>query len=796
MRWPSFHGIWFTLGLLLGFVLGWLARPWQAWLQERLRAWRQRRQQASGPSVEELRRAWARVVLPRWQSLHIAATLAPLDAFALPPQVTPLPPLLAPEDDPTIPQAYALWPFLPDAPTLDAAYRAPGLALTEALQGGASLLLIGPYGSGKTVALAWLALRLLYQDQPELTEQNLQWPWWLHADQIGQHALPDDPLTLVFDLLLEGIDRRHADALRSLWREAAQQGTALLLVDGLDEVPPGRRPKVLAFLERMAQVYPRVRMVVAAAPDAWGPLTRLNLQPVAMRAWDAEQAQAFTQRWLAWWEQEGWSDIPPERQPQPEVLAAWLLRDQGSRPVLPMEWVLRNWQLTAGDGVGQDWRALLEGWMRRLVPPEAWEPEVWYRIARRQAFPWTDTNPELQGGDPWQEEPSLRAQALPDALAHPVVRTRFLHPLAQVWWLAQGLPPQDTRWAQDPWWHLQTWLLGFVGQQGRGEPAAQRLLQDVLQPLYPRFWEAGWAVALAPKAPWAREVLQALAQRMQQMGLPVGQRVRAALALLQARPPRLAALFRTLLQHPERSVRVAAILALGLLNDPDAAASALQRVLLQHPSPWERRAALLALARQDTRAAIEAVAEWLLQENDAARREAAEALALAPKWGHQALQEAAGYEDAMVRRAAIYGLARIRAEWARALLQRLAQDDPEWLVRNLAGSVLEALDRPSALTPRPPRPLHREPWLLEAAARLGLSVAAGPPAWQALAHILQEGTPDEQRQALRRVIFLPHERWVPLVASLLRHEDPRVAEDALTTLWFLYWAGTRFPLTL
>ncbi len=794
MRWPSFSSLWFTLGLLIGFVLGWLARPWQAWIQARVRGWRRRPQ--AGGALEPARQAWVRQQILALQGLHIAAPLAPLDTFVLPPQVTPLGSLLDPEDEPSLSLIHTPWPFIPDAPALDAGYQAPKLTLTEALQGGASLLLLGPYGSGKTVALAWLALRVLQQDDEAVRALNWQWPWWLHASQIAQSSLPEDPLALLFDHLLAGLNRSMQEALRQAWRAAAQQGTAVLLVDGLDETPPSRRHKVIAFLERMARVYPRVRLIVAAAPDAWGPLTRLNLVPVAMRWWDREQAQAFTRRWLAWWEREVWAEWDPTQQPRPEILEAWLLNSLDGQPIAPLEWVLRNWQLAAGDGVGYGWRALLEGWMRRAVPDEEWAPDVWHRLARQQAFPLADeeTTHAATPAEDADETPAVERP--PEALAHPVVRAAFIHPIAQAWWIAQGLTAHDTRWAQEPWWHLQTWVLGFVGQRGQGDEVAQRLAKDVLQPLFPRFWEVVRAAALAPQAPWARQVLQTLVQRVQQVALPLGQRARAVAALLAARPPRLAALFGALLRHPDPTVHAAACLGLGLLHDPETVVPMLQKYLQGNPSPWQRRLALMALARQDTRPAVEIVAAWLLQEDDLARREAAEALALAPRWGHRALREAAEYDDAMVRRAAVYGLGRIDEPWAKTLLETLARDDPEWLVRNLAGSVLEAKAAPSLYQPRPPKPLHKEPWLLEAASRLGLSVASGPPAWQALAHILQEGSSTERRHALRRVIYLPHERWVPLVASLVSHEDPRVAEDALTALWVLFWAGTRFPLTL
>src|SRR5512136_343029 len=95
------------------------------------------------------------------QKQHITANLFSLDEIAIIPKVlTPLIQAsqaveLAPTDSVSL-----IVPYIPDWPEFSAVYRASTMTLVEALQGGANIILAGHPGSGKTVALAWLASAL------------------------------------------------------------------------------------------------------------------------------------------------------------------------------------------------------------------------------------------------------------------------------------------------------------------------------------------------------------------------------------------------------------------------------------------------------------------------------------------------------------------------------------------------------------------------------------------------------------------------------------------------------------
>jgi len=79
---------------------------------------------------------------------------------------------------------------------------------------------------------------------------------------------------------------------------------------------------------------------------------------------------------------------------------------------------------------------------------------------------------------------------------------------------------------------------------------------------------------------------------------------------------------------------------------------------------------------------------------------AAEALANDPNEGHAMLKDGATLKDILVRRAVVYGLARVDEPWALELLQTLQVEDDQWIVRTAATEVLDSMNPP--IDPRVP----------------------------------------------------------------------------------------------
>ena len=75
--------------------------------------------------------------------------------------------------------------------------------------------------------------------------------------------------------------------------------------------------------------------------------------------------------------------------------------------------------------------------------------------------------------------------------------------------------------------------------------------------------------------------------------------------------------------------------------------------------------------------AVQAVTDAIVTEDEALQLTAAEVMAHKPAEGHQILREAIESDNLLVRRAAVFGLAQIKEEWARDILERSTIEDSQ-----------------------------------------------------------------------------------------------------------------------
>ncbi|MFD6288735.1 NACHT domain-containing protein [Streptomyces sp. NPDC060205] len=138
----------------------------------------------------------------------------------------------------------------------------------QALAGCERLVLRGPAGSGKSTLVQWLALNAARRGfGPELAGWNLCVPFVL---RLRSFSTPDGlPLPQDF-LSAAGVPLRAPDG----WvEELLHGGRALVLVDGVDEVPTRLRGRTEKWLKSLVAAFPRARYVVttrpAAVPEDW-----------------------------------------------------------------------------------------------------------------------------------------------------------------------------------------------------------------------------------------------------------------------------------------------------------------------------------------------------------------------------------------------------------------------------------------------------------------------------------------------------------------------------------------------
>ncbi|MFF4389029.1 NACHT domain-containing protein [Streptomyces sp. NPDC001552] len=128
------------------------------------------------------------------------------------------------------------------------------------------LLLRGPAGSGKSTLIQWLALNTARRSfGPELDELNRSVPFVLRLRSLIRSQEPP-PMPEGF-LRVAGVPL-HGEAPPG-WASALMRGgRALVLIDGVDEVPQHLRNQTEAWLWSLVGAYPEAQYVVTTRPSA------------------------------------------------------------------------------------------------------------------------------------------------------------------------------------------------------------------------------------------------------------------------------------------------------------------------------------------------------------------------------------------------------------------------------------------------------------------------------------------------------------------------------------------------
>ncbi|MGW0656070.1 NACHT domain-containing protein [Streptomyces umbrinus] len=166
----------------------------------------------------------------------------------------------------------------------------------QALAGQRRTLVRGLAGSGKTTLLQWLAVSTARRSlPPELAHLEGCLPFVLPLRTLvrrGELPAPHEYLTVV------GCPRDSAQP--SNWADRALiDGRALLLIDGLDEVPQAQRAKTRQWLRELLAAYPQAAYLVttrpSAVPEGWladSGFTELTVRPMSTR-----DVSVFVTRW-------------------------------------------------------------------------------------------------------------------------------------------------------------------------------------------------------------------------------------------------------------------------------------------------------------------------------------------------------------------------------------------------------------------------------------------------------------------------------------------------------------------
>jgi HEAT repeat protein len=741
------------------------------------------------------------------QHCHLGKGAARLDEVFVPTPFIAPPRLPASHQDETLPdpQMPYLWPEL--APVL-ATVSPDLLSIGPAVLATDRLAVLAPAGGGKSTLLAYLALR--YSDDPEML------PLYAHLAELSLEPESGDDDTAVETPLLEAVQRRAgtltADALPGLLRRSLEEGRAVILLDGWDEIAPIDRQDYTRWLDEMVGSFPESKFIVAAPPIGYGPLLSLGFVAMHLRPWQAEEVTELLQKWarvrgvpvstvpisqdlgsekvpdLSFW-QPGQTALdatlgimmqlegrtPSARQARRFGTAVQLLLEPDSEV-----------ETNVTGMIGPSALARLAGSMdaagSRLGTRAAFEDIVAEGLSSHEGATRRDLQKTVDA--------LLSKSGLLTIWGHDSVAFRSPAFYAYFWAANQALSGDQStilERVQDPEWSL---AISFLIEMADSGPVVERLLlspPDVTREHL--FRAADWLARAQGTEQWHRIVMVRLAQLLLNAETPTALRERAAAALVATRDEGVGFLLRQAIASPNQALRAVAAAGLGTLAADIPGRQADEKSLealintLDDPSEHVQAAVINALGHTRSKAAIEALIRTLLQSHATARRLAAEALGKMGGEGHEILREALTEDEVLVRRAALYGLAQVSDGWVNETLEEVIRRDSEWFIRSTAEEILnQRLAVPAPDKIEGPR-ADRMSWLISLAAERGQGVPTGARAVEYLKEALEERQrPAVRALAARSLGDIGDPSSSPLIAEALHDPDLQVREAAFFAL--------------
>ena len=168
------------------------------------------------------------------------------------------------------------------------------MTVEQALADRRRLVLRGPAGSGKSTLMQWLALNASRRSfGPELADWNRCVPFVLRLRSFTAadgFPLPEDFLPA------SGVP---LSAPQGWVEELLGSGRALVLVDGVDEVPQRLRDRTEKWLKSLLTAFPRARYVVttrpSAVPEDW--LAPQGFTAHTLLPMERDDIRAFVRHW-------------------------------------------------------------------------------------------------------------------------------------------------------------------------------------------------------------------------------------------------------------------------------------------------------------------------------------------------------------------------------------------------------------------------------------------------------------------------------------------------------------------
>ncbi len=604
-------------------------------------------------------------------------------------------------------------------------------------------------------------------------------------------------------------------------------GQALVLLDGLDDLTDAEQALRLAWLRRFLASYPECTVIVAGPASGYYPLQELGLAPMFLRPWANADTKRYATRWAERWPEATGSRRKPGTAPDERtvgivasqicnltplditarILSAFARNEEEVENLTRWDWysdlVTRrvNLQALAGSAeLADDVLFAIAKLAALMLERGTLSGEELHQQAE------TVLRHENGAGEKGRQETILPVDRFIQLLTagHGLLvqrlgnRYEFSHPLIRAFLASATLLNPGSEHtlqnaaAQPEWQPALPFAVTHAPEQALNQIVVNKLSA---QPdiLFRSLMElASWMPWTPGDSPWRGEVLKRLTAALIAPTQFPALRSRAAAALVTARDPNVLYILRQAARSTTAEIRALGCIGLGALGDSEAIRDL--RPMLVDENLEVQLAAAMALGAIGSEIAIESMLEGLYNGDENLRQAVAEALAALPDPGHKILHQAVTHQDMMVRRAAVFGLARIGTPWALTDLYHQLLEDDQWYVRSAVEQVFAAARPETRETVTAHPPVEELAWVAEWLAERKLTLADGQDARQALLRILQGGDPVYRVASARTLGILG---YLPAVNALYHtladeHEAVRSASyAALADIQNL--AGTPLP---
>lgn len=588
-----------------------------------------------------------------------------------------------------------------------------------------------------------------------------------NAAEFDQAIDPAEPLVRAIQFQVGAVTARTV--AQNLYRRL-NNGQVLLLIDGFDDLPQNLQAARLAWLRAFIQTYGDNFIIVTGPVAGYGTLTRvLGLTPIFLRPWSQEEGHLLADKWAEAWKTIHGTPRKPAPMPEASLIARAKVR---SFALSPVDLTLKIWATYANDVETAGFEGWLRAYIARLLPADQPLGIVLPQLIQAAALqiesgfitqatleavlgiqPRTSAAETLGEADnkgkstQKAEESSTQGKLLSTLRRSGLLtafksdRFQFSHSFIAAYLASLTLKDASSavleqRVAQPAW----SQAIAYAATHMPLDAAVRIRMETPPDLLHTHILEAArWLGYIETNVPWRAGLMRQLGNLFVAPTQFPLLRERVASALITTRDPNASAIFKQGLRHADAQVRILSALGLGALKAEDALLDL--NTLLDDKEVSVQIAAGLALGAMGSEDAYHAMVEALMSNESRVQQAVAEAFAAIPDEGYPILYDAIAHEEMSVRRAAVFGLRRLRTPWALIAIYRAFLEDQQWYVRSAAQQAFTEMHYRQGGGPAPYPDPKDIPWLLAWAAEHGQGVPSSEVANQLLLRVLQEGEP-------------------------------------------------------